>query len=229
MKLRLLAASLVTLMAGASFAADLGTMRLKTAESSVGTLNLKDCNGSLEISKTYLYVVGNDNCSNVVVNGSKVKATEGLFSGVRKALVDLYSQSGKENIYDITIKSNSGKTSDSMTIIIDDRPVEKMVVLYSNQSASLKECGGTVEFKVTNGQANLIFRDIKQCSNFDILSANGEKTDYPNKKIGTEENRSASFTLPKSIIDFGANGVTVIVKSNSGKTSDKIKVKFLAL
>ncbi len=93
----------------------------------------------------------------------------------------------------------------------------------------LTDCGGTVELNGNdNGQVNLVFRNVENCSNFDILSANGSGLDYPNQKLGGgDRNRSGSFTLPKSIIDEGRNSVRVVIKSNSGKTSDVITARIL--
>lgn len=96
--------------------------------------------------------------------------------------------------------------------------------------ARMSNCGGTVEFKITHGQGNLIFRNVQNCSNFDIAYANGSKTNYPNKKLqGENQNRHGSFTLPKSVIDWGYNEVVVVLKSNSGKTGAYIHLNFLGL
>ena len=96
--------------------------------------------------------------------------------------------------------------------------------------ARMDNCGGTVEFKITNGQGNLIFRNVRNCSNFDIAYANGSKANYPNKKLqGENQNRYGSFTLPKSVIDWGYNEVVVVLKSNSGKTGTYIHLNFLGL
>lgn len=96
--------------------------------------------------------------------------------------------------------------------------------------ARMNNCGGTVEFKITHGQGNLIFRNVQNCSNFDIAYANGSKTNYPNKKLqGENQNRHGSFTLPKSVIDWGYNEVVVVLKSNSGKTGTYIHLNFLGL
>jgi hypothetical protein len=52
---------------------------------------------------------------------------------------------------------------------------------------------------------------------------------YPNKKLqGLDGARSGSFTLPKSVIDFGGNVVRVKLKSNSGQTVDNIVITFIA-
>jgi hypothetical protein len=91
----------------------------------------------------------------------------------------------------------------------------------------LPNCGGEATFKVENGQANLKLSRIQNCSNFDIVGNDGVSLQYDNKKIGQEGNRSGSFTLPRRFIDLGVNGVKVIVRSNSGKTKDELKLVFI--
>lgn len=98
-----------------------------------------------------------------------------------------------------------------------------------NRWSRLPNCGGTVELKIVNGQANVIFRDVENCSNFDILRTNGEFTDYGNKKLGgADRRRSGSFTIPKRFIDRGYNGIQVALQSNSKKTRDLIRIEFWA-
>lgn len=100
-------------------------------------------------------------------------------------------------------------------------------------SEFLPDCGGTIQVKKSgngNGeQVNLIFRDVKQCSNFDITSSTYQTETYKRKKIGTEGNRSGSFTIPKRFIDGGVNSISIVVRSNSGKTQDNVEVQFFAV
>jgi hypothetical protein len=98
--------------------------------------------------------------------------------------------------------------------------------------AQLPDCQGTV--KVTSsdnqgtGQVNVVFHDVVNCSNFDILAANGQDIGYSNKKLqGQPNSRAGSFTIPKGLIDSGFNSIQVVVKSNTGKTSDTINVMFI--
>lgn len=100
--------------------------------------------------------------------------------------------------------------------------------------AQLPDCGGTVKITESHSggsdQVNVSFRDVVNCSNFDILSANGEAIRYPNQKLGGQNrSRAGSFTLPKKLIDVGANSINVVVRSNTGTTSDRIRVQFLDL
>ena len=120
----------------------------------------------------------------------------------------------------------------------------------NNGQYYLGECGGTIEAKVSkSGDLNLVLRDVKKCSNFDIIGDDGYalSQDYKAKKIpvkgdcderATNCARSGSFTVPASLHDSDwleelltgstTNLVTVIVKSNSGKTSDTVKIYYEA-
>ena len=96
-----------------------------------------------------------------------------------------------------------------------------------NHYAPLNSCGGTVELKVVQGQVDLVFRGVRECSNFDILENNGRSTRYPNKKLmGVNGDRNGSFTLPEYILNYGHNGVLVSLKSDSGRHQEMIYVKF---
>lgn len=97
--------------------------------------------------------------------------------------------------------------------------------------AQLPDCGGTVKITTSrNGsseQVNIQLRDVVHCSNFDILSANGDQVLYSVKKLGGKDRaRSGSYTIPSGLIDFGWNSIRVVVRSNSGAHSDTIRVKF---
>lgn len=95
--------------------------------------------------------------------------------------------------------------------------------------AYLPNCKGTVELKIAGGNANLIFRDVENCSNFDIMASNGEKVDYPNHKLGGgDRDRSGSFSIPRRLVDYGYNGIIVALQSNSKKTRDLIRIHFWA-
>lgn len=94
--------------------------------------------------------------------------------------------------------------------------------------ASLPDCGGTI--KVTesgnddSGQVNIVFNDVVNCSNFDIVSLDRYKMV---KLQGQDRSRSGSFTIPKRAIGTGYNSIQVVIRSNSNKTSDTINVNFI--
>jgi hypothetical protein len=152
---------------------------------------------------------------------------------------------GYNNIV-VVVKSNSGKHSDWIRLHFVEVAAPRYpspssgekhgyVTLTLNQEAYLDACGGMVSItrspQGNNGgeQVNLVFRGVENCSNFDILSNDGARINYPNKKLqGSAGNYHGSFTLPKFVIDYGFNNVKVVVKSDSGKHSDTIKVAFVA-
>jgi hypothetical protein len=102
--------------------------------------------------------------------------------------------------------------------------------LTLNQRARLDSCKGFVEINdgAANDQVNVVFGDIEQCSNFDILSENGQYVaDYKARKLqGPNGNKSGSFTLPQEFLSFGAHYVKVVLKSNSGAHQDVIEVRY---
>ena len=98
---------------------------------------------------------------------------------------------------------------------------------HHNKFAPLNSCGGTVELKMVAGRADLVFRGVRSCSNFDIVESNGHPTRYPNRKLqGVNGDRSGSFTLPSYILDYGFNGVLVTLRSDSGKHQEVIYIQF---
>jgi hypothetical protein len=106
---------------------------------------------------------------------------------------------------------------------------ESTLWLRDGNGMALRECGGFLRTTIRNGQANLVFQNVRACSNFDILSKNGQFAEYSSKKIpGPNGDRSGSFTLPKKVISYGFNFVKVIVKSNSGAHADVINLYFNA-
>lgn len=137
----------------------------------------------------------------------------------------------------ISLQSNSAKHADTIVVTVRATPSYPIptpsrpatITMSSRDYRSMSYCGGTVQTTVTNGQLNVVFRNVQDCSNFDIVKANGERVDYPNLKLqGQNPNRYGSFTLPKSVIEFGLNTVRLSLKSNSGKTSEMIVINFLA-
>lgn len=109
------------------------------------------------------------------------------------------------------------------------------VVLTAGNIVRLPECGGTLQLqqqaRAGADQINLIFREVRNCSNFDIVS----KTfgligiEYKARKISENSNgaRSGSFTLPGRVLERGLNDVQVAVYSNSRKHEDTISLVFV--
>ena len=103
--------------------------------------------------------------------------------------------------------------------------------------AHLPSCEGTVEMtKSDQGnrggeQVNLVFRDVRFCSNFDIVSNAGESLSYDGKKIPEQRGglRGGSFTLPKRVLERGWNNVKIVIRSNSAEHQDVLKVQFVVV
>jgi hypothetical protein len=113
----------------------------------------------------------------------------------------------------------------------------EQINLAIGQEKTLGSCGGSIEATESDTgntgseQVNLVFRKVKDCSNFDILKANGETlANYSSKKLQDQGAlRGGSFTLPKKLIATGMNYIKVNLKSNSGAHSDTITVRFNAI
>ncbi len=188
------------------------------------------------------------NCSNfdiVSANGEKVSFPNQKLNGSNRARFGSFSIPSSlielgSNTINIILKSNSGKHSDTVIVTVQQvpskpiptKPAPKTATIYMTSTSlnALSVCGGTVQTKVSNRQLNVIFTNVANCSNFDIVGANGEKVEYPNLKLGGRDGaRSGSFTLPESVIEYGLNTVRVLLKSNSGQTSELVVISFIAL
>lgn len=124
----------------------------------------------------------------------------------------------------------AGQPSVQLAAGVGDAARYPNVVLDSYSTwAHLPNCSGIVELKIAGGNANLIFRNVVNCSNFDITNSNGDLVDYTNKKLGGgDRDRSGSFTIPRRFVDWGHNGIIVSLQSNSKKTRDLIRIHFWA-
>ncbi len=212
---------------------------------------LPDCGGSVEVTKSYseqvnLVFKNVEDCSNfdiLSVNGDRLDYDNKKLGGYDRnrsgsfTLPKFLFENGRNTIR-VVLKSNSGKTSDMINVRVvlnggggnDDFETIKMSL---NDWARLSNCGGSVETKRTyrRGSERLVlsFNNVKNCSNFDILGANGERVDYDNQKLdGYDNNRYGSFVIPSHLVDYGRNSILVVLKSNSGKTSNKIRINFRA-
>lgn len=206
------------------------------------TYQLRECGGQAQLMRQmggFTLVFSNvQKCSEVTVDG---RGGHKLQGGNQPRYGTVYLGTGKTS-WAVQVQSTSGKTSDYMVVtapvaqpprVPSPNVFLRIFPLISDNYdvARLPSCGGEVSMKITGqGQVTLKFDNVTQCSNFDILGANGQAIDYPNKKLqGKEGDRSGSFSLPKRLVDFGFNGIIVVLKSNSGKHDDVIKASFLGL
>lgn len=140
------------------------------------------------------------------------------------------------NTVRVQVRSNSAEHSDIITIKFRNyggstggTGSSSSMEISMGQTKRLPSCGGTIS--INNGgnddQVNVVFRSVDNCSNFDILSANGEPVAYENKKLQqTHDGRGGSFTIPSRYYDWGRNTVKIRVNSNSNKHQDTVKIKF---
>lgn len=214
---------------------------------------LEHCGGTAQLTQQHvdgkkrpvLMISGVTDCSNISIDGEsqgKLDRRGDKLSGK----VVVYEKNGK-NIHTIKIESNSGATADTVRVETfqnssgssSSNPRANIVfefgwfshVLGASQSSALSECGGSVEARVLENDITLVFKDVKRCSKFDILGANGEAVDYPQKRLNDSRDGSynGSFSVPQKLIQSGGNAVKVIIRSNSGINDDVILIRFKAL
>lgn len=213
-----------------------------------GVAGLSECGGTLRVSEMFsgdlrLEIRDVRNCSQVQVTGG-FKHIDGKLeprvhsdpNGPRESMVVVPRSMLRDGRVEVSIRSRSGKTEDSITIFVSsghERRSEDPITMTLGDEARLSSCGGTVEVNSHGDQVNLVFRHVENCSNFDILSSSGTKIAYEAKKLqGGPGNYSGSFTLPKRVVRdlfesfLGYNSVKVRVNSNSGAHGDVIIVKF---
>lgn len=205
-----------------------------------GVVQTKVANNDTQLNLVFSNVSQCSNFDIVAANGTRVNYPNQKLQGrnqdrsgsftIPTSMIDYGT-----NTIRVQLQSNSGAHSDMIVITVratgGSTPSGRTATTYmnSNSVTMLSVCGGLVQTKVTNGQLNIVFQNVKNCSNFDIVGSNGDRVDYPNKKLqGRNQDRSGSFTLPKSVIDFGFNTVRVLLKSDSGKTSETLVISFLA-
>lgn len=188
-------------------------------------IELSECQGYVTVSgysdSLVMKVYGNNNCSRVKVNGQTMVSDEGYFSGDRYLTVSINLSYGY-NTANVVITSKTGKTQDRFTLT-KDRRSQQGPVLGDEDWAYLSYCQGYAKFDVQNGQANLKLKGINlnKCQTVNI-SGDG---DYRSYDLRSE---NSSFTVPKSMIDYGSNRVKVSFTSRYGDTVDRMTLKFRA-
>ena len=217
------------------------------------TAKLEHCKGYADLDETYadgrrlpvLKFRGIQDCSIISIDGVTQREKIERRGGIGYADVTIFETPGR-NEHTVTLRSGSGATSDTVRVIsYGERPRTSQpranitfefggwsTIFGGEQSARLRDCGGLVTARLTDGDTlTLVFSDVQSCSKFDILSADGDSVNYPQKSL--QANRrgdfAGSFTIPRRYIDAGRNSVKVILKSNSGKTDEVILIRFTAL
>lgn len=201
-----------------------------------GIVQTKISNGATQLNVIFKNVSQCSNFDIVKANGEKITYPNQKLQGQNLSRFGSFTiptsmiELGRNTI-SIKLQSNSAKHSDTIIVKVAAYTSTPAVIkMSSNDTKTLRACGGTVQTKVNNGKLNIVFRDVENCSNFDIVNANGDKVDYPNLKlnVNSPRNYSGGFTLPNRVISYGGNQVRVKLNSNSGKTSELILINFLA-
>jgi len=202
-----------------------------------GVIQTKIANYGSDLNLVFSNVSQCSNFDIVSANGERVDYENQKLQGKDQArsgsftIPSRFIDYGRNEIR-VSLKSNSAIHSDTILISfkkIIDRPTpstHETIFMSVNSYRSLRACGGTVEPRLVNGRLTIDFRDVLQCSNFDIVMVNGVKVDYPSLKLQGTDVRFANFTFPKKFIRRGVNNVRVSLQSNSGETSELIVVGF---
>jgi hypothetical protein len=255
MKKQLLMTSAMILLGSVGMAAT-GSGFEVLSENGNRTAYLDHCGGKATLNETFvgsdrvrtpmLSINGVKNCSVVTVDGveqsEKIHASQGGYADF------IITEMPGLNIHTIRIESGSGKTSDTIQVISFGESSRRQSanpraniemefglgawVFGAEKARDLNDCGGIVRVTVEGNQVRLTFNNVKDCSKFDILRANGDAVDYKVKSLqqSSRDNKyDGSFTLPKRILDDGNNSVKVILRSNSGKHDEVILLRFLTL
>ncbi len=253
--MKMFALTAVSVLSSALIAqADVGSGYDVLREGGKTTARLEHCGGRAQLEQRYtngkkrpvLVITGVKDCSNIQVDGQdqgKLNRNGKTSSGE----VVIYERKGR-NVHTVTLSSNSGSTSDVIRVETFENtsqpnpgpgPRANIVfefgwfshVLGTSQWSRLGECGGTVDAVVEANEVTLKFKDVERCSKFDILGANGESVNYPQKRLndGRRGTFNGSFTIPQRYIQVGGNAVKVILRSNSGKNDDVILIRFKGL
>lgn len=250
--MKLVALSVVSVLSSAMIAqAEVGSGYDVLREGGKTTARLEHCGGRAQLEqrniggkrRPVLVIEGVKDCSNIEVDGEdqgKLNRRGSTLSGE----VVIYERNGK-NVHTIVLSSNSGSTSDRVRVETFQNPPPQSntraniifefgwfnQVLGTSKWARLDECGGTVDAVVEANEVTLKFKDVQRCSKFDILSANGDSVNYPQKRLNDGRNGTfnGSFTIPQRYIQIGGNAVKVVVRSNSGINDDVILIRFKGL
>lgn len=118
---------------------------------------------------------------------------------------------------------------DIVDFYVPARPVTLDLIGTGKSSRmTLHSCGGSVEAKIdSNGAVNVVFRDVANCSGFELLSNDGQPLNYQKDLDVQGGSYGGSRSIPKKFVDEGHNGITARVFRYGGG-EDRIFLRFLA-
>jgi hypothetical protein len=116
-----------------------------------------------------------------------------------------------------------GSKADILRFYVPARTVVVNLVWDGSQPPQrIPHCGGTVEGKINNGTVNLIFRKVENCNQLKVSNGVDSKS-YPLNAQG--EYFGGSFSVPKNMVDLGANTVNLYL--NGARHEARVQAKFI--
>lgn len=193
---------------------------------------------SVKYCKTFDILKANGEMAQYEAN--KLDEQRGGYFGGSRTIPKRFMEDGRNTIT-VLLRSKSGAHSDKITVRYrvesdqgDAGSVSRMRI-WLGQEKRLQSCGGSIRItdsRASGGgeQLNMVMSDVRNCSNFDILSANGDTVRQREMKLQERSNgtRGGSFTLKRSLIEDGTNSIQVVVQSKPKQTRDIITIYFYA-
>lgn len=218
------------------------------------TSALPSCEGTLHIDQSKLthtpviQLIFNhvENCSNVIVYNVAMGVSREykLYHefgqqtfGTTLTLDDSLYTNGSNKI-EILVTSNSGKHTDHILFKFNVSQTNyefPFLFITTGEKIDLPSCGGTLRLSESlnhrgKTQYNLIFDNVRYCSNFKFISVdNFIESDVSMKLQGSRGHYYGSFTIPSRMINWFMTDIRVVIKSNGGAHQDKVNIMIFAL
>lgn len=210
-------------------------------------VNLPNCQGSATLSRkngTLQLTVSNPaSCSNVFYDDPMTHSKRfvgHIANGRGQETVDLPEAYGDNNFH-VILTSNSGKTTADINVhstlprprhnfTYEQADFTLSTYLFGRRWGQLADCGGSVSLDIDSSRrAVLNFYNVEKCSNFTILTDNSTATNYTNQKLSFDAGgRGGQMVIPPDMYQGGMNSIKFIVKSDSEKTYDIVRIEFPA-
>lgn len=133
------------------------------------------------------------NCSNIFMNGVEVGKLKG---GQGKTMIGLAEQIGPNKF---TVRAQSGENKSSATFHITSyrQPIVRVPQISVNtpsdftlsssffglRASALETCGGQASIRIISGSVYLYLIGMQKCSEYDILTADGQAVDFPKQPV----------------------------------------------
>lgn len=239
------ALSAETMMSRAMLADRRDDVRLDAANMAANK-KLSFCQGSVSLKRkagTLKLVINNaDSCSNVLALNPQTLAFEkiGKFPKNENTIVEIdLNEKFGNNTFTVYLSSETGKTAAVINVTsfvkkpfrsdlqVDPRTAPDYTLsnyLFGRKWGELADCGGSVYMTTEFGKVYLNFYGVRQCSVFDVLTDNGNYSNFTNTRIDSNDR----VEIPAEFYNRGYNSIKVLVKSTTGKTYDVFRIEFPA-